>query len=265
VVRGYHRRPELSQERFIPDPFSGRPDARLYRTGDLARWRDDGSVEFLGRLDHQVKIRGYRIELGEIEAELARHSGIQECVVVAREDVPGDPRLVAYTVPKGEEPAVEELREWLRETLPEFMVPSAFVSLSALPQTPNGKIDRKALPAPDEQKARVRREYVAPASGLEETIAAAWREVLQLDSVGSEDNFFDLGGHSLLVVQVHRKLREHAPRPLSLTDLYRFPTIRSLADHLGSADAGAKTVEESRERGQRRRDALLGRRKKQSD
>jgi hypothetical protein len=265
VVRGYHRRPELSQERFIPDPFSGRPGARLYRTGDLARWRADGAVEFLGRLDHQVKIRGYRIELGEIEAELARHPGIQECVVIAREDVPGDPRLVAYTVPKDEAPAVEELRELLRETLPEFMVPSAFVSLSALPQTPNGKIDRKALPAPDEQKARVRREYVAPASGLEETIAAVWREVLQLDSLGSEDNFFDLGGHSLLVVQVHRALRERSPRPLSLTDLYRFPTIRSLAEYLTSADAGARTVEQSRERGQRRRDALLGRRKKQSD
>jgi len=262
VVRGYHRRPELTAERFVPDPFGKTPGGRLYRTGDLARWNPDGTVDFLGRLDHQVKIRGYRIELGEIESELGRHPAIEQCVVVAREDSPGDPRLVAYYVAKGDAPPVEELREALRETLPEFMVPSAFVALPALPLTPNGKVDRKALPSPDAERARQRREIVVPAGALEETIASVWRDVLRLDTVGSDDNFFDLGGHSLLVVQVHRALRERLEQPLSLTDLYRFPTIGSLAEYLSSDDGGAGVVLESQARGQKRRDSLQQRRRR---
>jgi natural product biosynthesis luciferase-like monooxygenase protein len=258
VVRGYHRRAELSAERFVPDPWSKKPGARMYRTGDLARYRADGTIEFLGRIDHQVKIRGYRIELGEIETELGRHPAIQECVVLAREDGGGDPRLVGYFVAKGTTPATEELREHLRETLPEFMVPALFVALDAMPLTPNGKIDRKRLPAPEQQAVRTQAAFVAPKNALETTIAAAWRDALKLENVGAEDNFFDLGGHSLLVVQVHRRLREQVPKPLSLTDLYRFPTIRSLAEFLAN-EGGDERLEKSKDRGAARRELLLRR------
>ncbi len=262
VVRGYHRRAELTAERFVPDPFrndgSGGAGARMYRTGDLARQRPDGTIEFLGRVDQQVKIRGYRIELGEIEAELARHPQVQECVVVAREDAGSDPRLVAYFVPKGAAPAIDELREQLRETLPEFMVPALFVSLPALPLTPNGKIDRKRLPAPEQHKPRALSQFAPPQNALESTIAAVWRDVLKLESVGREDNFFDLGGHSLLVVQVHRTLREKLPQPLSLTDLYRFPTIASLAEFL-SSDGRNDRVEKGMDRAAARREAQKAR------
>jgi hypothetical protein len=258
VVRGYHRRAELTAERFVPNPFSGTPGARMYRTGDLARYRADGTIEFLGRIDHQVKIRGYRIELGEIETELGRHPAIQECVVVAREDAGSDPRLVAYLVPKGATPAIEELREHLRESLPEFMVPALFISLAALPLTPNGKIDRKRLPAPEQHKPRSTVQFVPPQNALEGTIAGVWREVLKLETVGAEDNFFDLGGHSLLVVQVHRQLRELLAQPLSLTDLYRFPTIRSLAEFLAS-DGTNERVAKSVDRAAARRAAQQAR------
>ena len=254
VVRGYHRRAELTAERFVPNPFSRKPGARMYRTGDLARYRADATIEFLGRIDQQVKIRGYRIELGEIEAELGRQPAIQECVVIAREDAGSDPRLVAYFVPKGAAPATEELREHLRETLPEFMVPAVFVSLAALPLTPNGKVDRKRLPAPEQHKPRTQVQFIAPQNALEGSIADAWRNVLKLENVGAEDNFFDLGGHSLLVVQVHRLLREKIPQPLSLTDLYRFPTIRSLAEFLGS-DGGDDRLDKSRDRAAARRES----------
>jgi non-ribosomal peptide synthetase component F len=230
----------------------------MYRTGDLARYRSDGTIEFLGRIDQQVKIRGHRIELGEIESDLGRQPGIQECVVVARDDSGSDLRLVAYFVPKGVAPTAEELREHLRETLPEFMVPALFVSLAALPLTPNGKIDRKRLPAPEQHKPRTSVAFVAPASALEGTIAEAWRSVLTLESVGADDNFFDLGGHSLLVVQVHRTLREKLAQPLSLTDLYRFPTIRSLAEFLTDDKADAR-VEKGADRGSARRELLARR------
>jgi natural product biosynthesis luciferase-like monooxygenase protein len=255
VVRGYHRRAELSAERFVADPFSRVPGARMYRTGDLARYRSDGTIEFLGRIDHQVKIRGYRIELGEIETELGRHPAIQECVVIAREDAGQDPRLVGYFVAKGLAPAIEDLREHLRETLPEFMVPALFVALDALPLTPNGKIDRKRLPAPEQSAPRTQARFVAPQNELENTIAAAWRDALKLETVGVDDNFFDLGGHSLLVVQVHRRLREQVAKPLSLTDLYRFPTIRSLAEYLAS-DGGNEQLDKVKDRAAARRESL---------
>jgi len=260
VARGYFKRPELTQERFVDDPF--RAEQRLYKTGDLARHRPDGTLDFLGRGDHQIKLRGHRIELGEIEAQLARHPSIAQCVVIAREDAHGDPRLVAYYVAKGTTPPVEDLRRPLREALPEIMVPSAFVALAALPLTPNGKIDRNLLPAPSAVQASTQREFVAPTGGLEEKIAAVWREVLALDSVGVDDNFFDLGGHSLLVVQVHRLLRDQLERPLSLTDLYRFPTIGTLAAFLSSDGSAGQTVQDSQARGQKRRGALQNRRRK---
>jgi natural product biosynthesis luciferase-like monooxygenase protein len=263
VVRGYLNRAELTDERFIPDPFSDRPGARLYRTGDLARWNEDGTIDFLGRMDHQVKIRGYRIELGEIETRLGQQEGVGECVVVAREDTPGDIRLVAYMVPEKDPLSDEELRESLREHLPDFMVPSLFVELDRFPQTPNGKIDRKALPAPDQvQRNRVHTEYKAPESELEQQITEVWKEVLYLETVGTNDNFFDLGGHSLLVVQAHRKLREVCEQTISLTDLYRFPTIAGLADYLSTGGDAAVQAKQSQDRGAKRRAALTSRRRK---
>jgi acyl carrier protein len=258
VVRGYLHRPELTAERFLPHPFRGAAGGRVYRTGDLARQRPDGTVEFLGRLDHQVKVRGYRIELGEIEARLLSHPAVREAVVVAREDSPGDVRLVAYHVPHaGQAPAVAELRDHLRAGLPEYMVPSHFVSLPALPQTPNGKIDRKALPAPDSGPAPApAASFVAPTSDLEESIAAIWKDVLKLPQVGTRDNFFDLGGHSLLAVQAHRRLREALGRELSITDIFRFPTIESLSAYLGQDGADGAAAQQGRDRAQGRRAAL---------
>lgn len=267
VVRGYHDRPELTDERFVPDPFSDRPGARMYATGDLARWMEDGRIDFLGRLDHQVKIRGYRIELGEIEARLAAQEGVREGVVIAREDTPGDVRLVGYVrAPAGSPPGtvVDEatLRDALRAHLPEFMVPSNIVTLDRFPQTPNGKVDRKALPAPRDVQTRSQAEYKAPENELEAQIAEIWKEVLYLEKVGVDDNFFDLGGHSLLVVQAHRKLRDGVPMPITLTDLYRFPTISGLASHLSSGDGAKETAQASQARADKRRQALGRRRRR---
>jgi amino acid adenylation domain-containing protein len=209
VARGYLNRPALTAERFLPDPFASDPGARMYRTGDLGRWLPDGNIEFLGRNDFQVKIRGFRIELGEIESRLAEHNGIREAVVIAREDQPGDQRLVAYYVPlpsRPEVPQPEALRAHLSRSLPEYMVPSAYVCLDALPLTPNGKIDRKALPTPDACAAR---SYEPPEGETEIVMSRIWGDVLGLDRVGRYDNFFELGGHSLLAVTLVDRLRPH--------------------------------------------------------
>jgi acyl carrier protein len=255
VVRGYLRRPQLNAERFLPDPIQG--EGRVYRTGDLARQRDDGVIEFLGRLDHQVKVRGFRIELGEIEAVLLAQPGVREGVVVAREDAPGDVRMVAYLV-ASEGVQAQTLRDALRTRLPAFMLPSHFVMLPALPQTPNGKIDRKALPAPESAMAAApAAAYVAPTSDIERTIADVWRDVLKLPDVGTRDNFFDLGGHSLLAVQAHRRLREALGRNLSITDIFRFPTIQSLGQYLGGGHEAA--AQQGRDRAEGRRAALARR------
>jgi natural product biosynthesis luciferase-like monooxygenase protein len=247
VVRGYLNRPELTAERFVQDPHRDGSVAHMYRTGDVARFREDGVIEFLGRSDHQVKIRGYRIELGEIETALNQQPSVREGVVVAREDTPGDQRLVAYLVPAGKDSSSAELREALRAKLPEYMVPSHFVVLDRLPLTPNGKIDRKALPAPDAVAPRAEAQYVEPGNELEQAIVEAWRETLGVQKVGVRDNFFDLGGHSLLVVRLHRRLQPVVPRPLSITDLYRFPTIASLAEHL-TAEPGSSGLDRSEDR-----------------
>ncbi len=250
VVRGYYQRPELTQERFVPDPFTD--GARMYRTGDLVRFRDDGVLEFLGRTDHQIKLRGYRIELGEIEAQLLAQPGVAEGVVVAREDVPGDQRLVAYYTGQAE---AEALRIALRAVLPSFMVPSAFCCLKSLPQTPNGKIDRKALPAPEGVGATARAAIVAPESGLEDRVATLWQEVLGMDRVGVTDNFFDLGGHSLLVVRLHQMLKQALNPSIPMTALYRFPTIRSFVQNLNSGETSA-AAKQAKSRGQMRREML---------
>jgi natural product biosynthesis luciferase-like monooxygenase protein len=233
VARGYLRREDLTAERFVEDPFSDEPDARMYRTGDLARWLPSGVIEFLGRADFQVKLRGHRIELGEIEALLHEHPAVSEAVVVAREDTPGDVRLVAYVVASGGASLEPALRSRLQESLPEYMVPAHSVFLDALPRTPNGKTDRKALPQPD-VLGTPDGHAALPESELEELIAGIWKDVLKVPSPSVTTNFFDLGGHSLLAVQVHRRLVEQVAPGLKLTDLFRFPTIRALADFLGS-------------------------------
>ncbi|MBI1381783.1 MAG: LLM class flavin-dependent oxidoreductase [Planctomycetaceae bacterium] len=236
VVRGYHERPELTAERFASDPF--RAGGRMYRTGDLARWRADGTLEFLGRADQQVKIRGYRIELGEIETLLHQHAGVAEAAAIVREDRPSEPRIVAYLVPKDDPIDADALREHLRVNLPEYMVPSLFVTLDAMPRTPNGKLDRKALPAPQAgpRPAAAAAHAAAPTGDLETKLVELWKAVLGVDTIGVDDNFFDSGGHSLLVVRLHRSLKELVETKVALTDLYRFPTIRGLAEHLNSGD-----------------------------
>ncbi|MBZ4420615.1 MupA/Atu3671 family FMN-dependent luciferase-like monooxygenase [Myxococcus sp. RHSTA-1-4] len=251
VVRGYHQRPELNQERFVADPFSPQPGARMYRTGDAARWRQDGVVEFIGRLDHQVKVRGFRIELGEIEARLGEHPSVRETVVVVREDTPGDKRLVAYLIAKpGEPPAADALRDFLRARLPEYMVPQAFVTMSAFPQTPNKKVDRKALPPPEQAQARGA--FTQPESETESLIAGIWQEVLKLDKVGVEDKFADLGGHSLLMVQVLDKLKTKVERPLTLVDLFRYPTVRALSTFISGDSGEDEALKEVAARGEAR-------------
>ncbi len=264
VVRGYLHRPELTAERFLPHPFQGAAGGRVYRTGDLARQREDGMVEFLGRLDHQVKVRGYRIELGEIEAGLLANPAVSEAVVVAREDSPGDLRLVGYLVAApGQVIDQAVLRDQLRDKMPDFMVPAHLVVLSALPQTPNGKIDRKALPAPDSGTATTTNSqvFVEPEGGLEEAIAAIWRDVLKLPQVGTRDNFFDLGGHSILAVQAHRRLKQELQRELTITDIFRFPTIHSLCAYLNKGGEDDEAAQSGKARAQGRRNAMQQRRR----
>ena len=226
VTLGYWNRPELTAERFIADPYSTSPGAKLYRSGDRARWRNDGTLEHLGRLDFQVKIRGFRIELGEIETNIANHPAVRETVVIAREDVPGDQRLVAYVVPRDGEITAADLKGHLLHHLPSYMVPSAFVMLEALPLTPNAKIDRKALPVP-EHSDLLRTAYVAPQTATEALLAGIWGEVLKLKHVGIHDNFFELGGHSLLAVSMMERMRR-AGMNADIRALYLTPTIASL-------------------------------------
>ncbi|NVE01900.1 non-ribosomal peptide synthetase, partial [Massilia sp. BJB1822] len=229
VARGYLKRLELTAERFITDPFSAAPGARLYKTGDLGRWLADGNVEYLGRNDFQVKVRGFRIELGEIEAALAACAGVGEAMVIAREDQPGDQRLVAYFT--AQEGAVLEpgaLRAALAAQLPEYMVPAAFVTLEAFPMTPNGKLDRKALPAP-EQGALASRTYTAPQGEVEAALAAIWQELLGVERVGRDDHFFELGGHSLLAVQLVSRIRQALGVELPLRILFIHATLAALA------------------------------------
>ncbi|MFK3651158.1 amino acid adenylation domain-containing protein [Lysobacter enzymogenes] len=238
VARGYLDRPELTAERFLRDPFSQVEGARMYKTGDLGRWRADGTIEYLGRNDFQVKIRGFRIELGEIESRLSQCEGVREAVVLAREDVPGDQRLVAYVVAdEGADVSAATLRAQLSRHLAEFMLPSAYVRLDALPQTPNGKLDRKALPAPDET-AVIRREYAAPQGETETALAAIWAELLGLERVGRHDQFFELGGHSLLALQVASRLRQRLGADIALRDLFGHPTLSALAAHVDASVKG---------------------------
>jgi acyl carrier protein len=247
----------LTAERFIPYPFSERPGERLYRTGDLARYRPDGNLEFLGRIDHQVKVRGFRIELGEVEAVLGGRPGVRQAVVIVREDIPGNKRLVAYVIPVDKSvPVLEELRDFIKAKLPDYMVPSAFVLLDALPLTPNGKVDRRALPPPDGMRPELAAIYVPPRTETERTIAAIWQQALGVETVGVHGNFFDLGGHSLLLLQVHTKLREAFNQELSVMDLFKHPTISSLAQYLRQEPVEPPMAPLSRIRAEARRASI---------
>jgi amino acid adenylation domain-containing protein len=260
LARGYLGRPALTAEKFIADPLSDQPGARLYKTGDLARWRNDGAIEYLGRIDHQVKLRGLRIELGEIETVLAQHPQVRETVVVARQDQPGDARLVAYIVPGlrdqgsgiGDEQAdpssfilhPSSFRDFLADKLPEYMIPSAFVTLPTLPLNPNGKVDRKLLPAPDWTQGERDQPFVAPRTPLEQELAALWSELLGVAQIGIYDNFFALGGHSLLLTQLASRIRANFQADISLRTLFNIPTIEEMtlaiaAAHVEQEDVGA--------------------------
>jgi amino acid adenylation domain-containing protein len=289
LARGYHQRPDLTAERFVPNPFTENQEprtknqeprtenqepismavggrwsvvgGRLYRTGDLARYRPDGTIEFLGRGDQQVKLRGFRIELGEIAAVLSQHPAVRSTVVVACEDRPGDKRLVAYVVPAQEQRTkpvlsefegnkeqngeqgdsqfsilnsqfLDELRVFLREKLPEYMIPAAFVLLEGLPLTPNGKVDRKALPAPDWTKVDRTRAFVEPHTPLEEVLASMWSDALEIPQISSDDNFFELGGHSLRATQIVSRVQKTFQLNLTIRDLFAAPTVAELAQHL---------------------------------
>jgi acyl carrier protein len=260
-ARGYWNRPELTAEKFIPDPYATRPGARLYRTGDLARFLPDGEIEYLGRIDNQVKVRGFRIELGEIESALLQHPALKETVVVAREDVPGDKRLVAYYVASGQAPSLDELRAHLGQRLPEHMVPAAFVPLAAMPLSPNGKLDRKALPAPEGLRLQSDTPYVEPRTDLERNLARLWQEVLGVEKVGIHDRFFDVGGNSLLLVRAHGRLRAELGLEVSLTELFKYPSIAALAAYLAGRVNQPDLRQESQERADNRRTLLEQRRR----
>jgi amino acid adenylation domain-containing protein/thioester reductase-like protein len=251
VALGYLKRPQLTAERFIADPFCADPHARLYKSGDLGRWRADGTIEFLGRNDSQVKIRGFRIELGEIEATLESHSDVKQAVVIGREDVPGEKRLVAYVIPKApsarsELLSAEMLRANLQLILPDYMVPSAYVMLESLPLTANGKLNRRALPAPT-LRSNVGGQYEAPKGEVEETLAAIWRALLQVERVGRRDHFFELGGHSLLALQLLVRIDQSLGRALNVSDVYRNPTLQELATRIGVGASADGLVDLSRE------------------
>src|SRR5438093_381914 len=230
LARGYLNRPELTQERFVPHPFSAEVGTRLYKTGDLARHLANGDLEYLGRGDYQVKIRGHRIELGEVEAVVSQHPAVRETVVVAREDSPGDKRLVAYVVPRPDQtPQTGELRSYLKQKMPEYMVPTGFVMLEALPLTPNGKVDRRRLPAPDRSRPEHESGYVAPRNKVELRLVEVWQEALDIKPISVTDNFFDLGGHSLLAVRLFIQIEKSFGRSLPLATIFKAPTVEQLA------------------------------------
>ncbi|MCW5314094.1 amino acid adenylation domain-containing protein [Nostoc sp. KVJ3] len=237
LARGYLNRPELTKEKFIPNPFEEVGSSKLYRTGDLARFLADGNIEYLGRVDNQVKIRGFRIELGEIEAVLNQHSDVQQVVVIVREDIPGDKHLVAYIVPKQKlDLSVTILKRFLQEKLPNYMMPAVFVILDSLPLTPNGKVDRRNLPAGDRTRPNLEESFVAPRNPIEEKLALIWGQLLRLHLIGVNDNFFYLGGHSLIATQMLSRVREVFSVELSFGQIFENPTIGNLAELITQAN-----------------------------
>ena len=261
VTRGYLKAPDLTAERFVARPFPPGPGGPHVPDGDFGRYLPDGNIEFLGRTDNQVKFRGFRIELGEIEAALGQHTHVHEAAVALRKDAVGNVRLVGYVVPTaGDRPAVESLREFLRDRLPQYMVPELYVILDALPLTPNGKVDRKALPEPDYARPEMKQAYVAPSTVYEKALSDIWRQVLGLDRVGVHDNFFDLGGNSLLGIQAVMHMRETLDVVIPIVKLFQCPTIASLAKCLGGDDGDPMPTENTEMRAQQRR-AVLSRKR----
>ena len=243
VARGYLNRPDLTAEKFIADPLGGEAGSRLYRTGDLARYRYDGEIEFLGRIDHQVKIRGHRIEPGEIEAALRSHGRVEDALVLSREDTPGDQRLIAYVVSAADlATQIEELRGFLRKLLPEQMIPSAFISLDSLPRTPNGKVDRAALLAPDRTRPCLDTLLIGPSTAIQETLVKIFEQVLEIDRVGIHDDFFTLGGHSLLATRVISKLREAFQVEVGLQQLFDRPTVALLSETIENLKSAGRSA-----------------------
>ncbi|HEY3787707.1 MAG TPA: non-ribosomal peptide synthetase, partial [Urbifossiella sp.] len=262
LARGYLGRDALTADKFIADRFRERPGARLYRTGDQARWLADGAIEFIGRLDGQIKIRGYRIEPGDIETALEKHPLIREACVIAHEFGPSDKRLVAYLATgQAQAPGVSEIRAFLAAKLPEYMIPSSFMPLETLPLNANGKVDRKALPLPEAARPNLNAAYLAPESGTEKVIAALWTEVLRMDKVGIRDNFFDLGGNSVMIVRIHHRLKQHLGRDFPLIALFQYPTIDTLAQFLHPKDAASEKPQAAiLDRATKQREALAQRR-----
>ncbi|NET03600.1 MAG: amino acid adenylation domain-containing protein [Symploca sp. SIO2B6] len=262
LARGYLNRPELTAEKFIPNPFSEEPGSRLYKTGDLVRYLADGNIECLGRIDHQVKIRGFRIELGEIETLLSQHPALTEAVVMVREDIPGDKRLAAYVVSNQEIlPTTSELRRYLKDKLADYMVPSAFIFLEAMPLTPNGKVNRRALPAPEGLRPELETTYAMPQTKVEQSLAEVWQQMLQVEKVGIHDNFFELGGNSLLMMQVHSKLPKIIGQELSIVEMFQYTTIHSLAEYLSQEQNRQLSSQPNDNRGEKRRNRLVARKR----
>ena len=245
VGRGYLNRPDLTAERFIPNPFRPGQGQRLYRSGDLVRYLPNRDIEYLGRIDAQIKIRGFRIELGEIEATLSQHPSVQDVVVVLHEDGPTEKRLVAYMVSTEQAPTISELNGFLRQKLPEYMVPASFVFLDALPLTTNGKVDRRNLPAPDQRRPEQESPFVAPRTPVEELLAKIWDELLKVERVGIHDNFFELGGHSLLITQVASRIEQAFQVHLPLRTLFDAPTIAHLSVAIATAQLGQEDAAEA--------------------
>ena len=254
---GYINQAQMTAERFIPNPYSKEPGARLYRTGDEARFLESGDIEYVGRIDQQVKVRGYRIELGEIEAILLMHPMVSEAVVLARVNGAGDKQLVAYVVAQAETtPDVDELRQYIIEKLPEYMRPGGYVMVEKMPLTASGKLDRQSLPEAGEQRPQQEGKYVAARSELEKKVAVAWEEVLRIEKVGVYDNFFDLGGHSLLMVELHSKLREVTGSNISMLEMFQYPTIDSLARYLSQEQGESTAVQSSQSRARNRKELM---------
>ncbi len=263
LAREYLNRPELTAERFIPNPFSSKPEARLYQTGDLGRYLPDGNIEFLGRIDSQVKIRGFRIELGEIEAVLSQHPAVEETIVIATEDIPGDKLLVAYIVPSPEcqvlrgtsdSALMNDLSQFLKQKLPAYMLPRAYVVLESLPLTPNGKVDRRGLRAPDTLTVDMKEDYVAPRTSVEEVLVEIWAKVLGKEQLGVHDNFFELGGHSLLATQLVSRIRDAFQIDLSVRNLFEAPTVGQLARYVETMSWAAKGLDTTGTTDQERED-----------
>ena len=262
LARGYLNRPELTKEKFISNPFSRDLDARLYKTGDLARYLPDGNIEFLGRIDNQVKIRGFRIELAEIERAIAQHPDVRENVVLALQDATGEKRLIAYIVlHPGSTYRQQQLRSFLQPRLPEYMLPSAFVVLKFLPLTANGKVDKHKLPSPNKERPQLEQVYVAPQTDLQRLLANIWSDLLNVEQVGIDDNFFDLGATSTLIMQIAVRVQQELGIDLSVVKLFQYPTIAGLAKYLNTEQNSQQSDNKLQNRAQRQQAAAHARRR----